>query len=156
MPNLRLLDFFDYAAKLDNDVSFVNIFPNLNLPLLLASGRHYMLCSANGWYYDDPRISQGVSQCLTSFLTDQAKRCNKAIVPGGANDSTFFENTYNTTFRAHFLVYWLGLYTAPETRLMARHWNDFNPRGMWDYRWGDQQVWILRQLFFNIIRYNFL
>lgn len=34
-----------------------------------------------------------------------------------------------------------GLYTAPETKRLARYWNYWHPRGMWDYRWGDQQWW---------------
>ncbi len=46
----------------------------------------------------------------------------------------------NATFRAHFLVYWLGLYTAPETRTLAKYWNEWY-RGMWEFRWGDQQWW---------------
>lgn len=102
-----------------------------------------MLCSAKGWYQDDPRISQGVKQCLFSYLDEQTKqKCNgRKIIPGGFNDSTFFETTYNTTFRAHFLIYWLGLYTAPETKQLAKYWNDWHPKGMWDYRWGDQQWW---------------
>ncbi len=24
---------------------------------------------------------------------------------------------------------------------MAKYWNDWNPKGMWDFRWGDQQWW---------------
>lgn len=141
MLNLRVLDFFDYAAKLDNDVSFVSPFPDPNLPLRMATGGHYMLVSANGWYHDDPRISQGVQHCLFSYVKEEGKHCNAQLVPGGFHNPTFWETTYNTTFRAHFLVYWLGLYTAPETVHMAKYWNDWHPRGMWDFRWGDQQWW---------------
>ena len=24
---------------------------------------------------------------------------------------------------------------------MAQHWNTWHPKGMWDFRWGDQQWW---------------
>lgn len=151
MLKLQLLDFFDYGGKLDNDVSFVSPFPEPNLPNKLAQAGSFMLATQNGWYYDDPRISQGVALCLRSYMTMEAKHCNDLLpkgtsrlhdlLPAGGNDTTFLENTYNTTFRAHFLVYWLGLYTAPETKHLAKFWNDFHPRGMWDYRWGDQQWW---------------
>lgn len=36
MLKLQLLDFFDYAGKLDNDVSFVAPFPEPNLPVSRA------------------------------------------------------------------------------------------------------------------------
>lgn len=150
MLNLRLLDYFDYAGKLDNDVSFVAPFPETNLPLKLAARGTRMLVSANGWYFDEPRVAQGIRQCLNTFVQDESKRCSadgpdknlfRQLVPGGSNASLFWESNLNATFRAHFLVFWLGLYAAPETKAMARHWNDWNPRGMWDYRWGDQQWW---------------
>lgn len=148
MLNLRVLDFFDYGGKLDNDVSFVAPFPEPNLPGRLARNGSMMMCTANGWYQDDPRICQGVRQCLSSYIDEESKRCTASQLPaegklvaGGAGDGVFWENNLNTTFRAHFLTYWLGLYTAPETKRLARHWNDWHPRGMWDYRWGDQQWW---------------
>jgi hypothetical protein len=171
MLKLTLLDYFDYASKLDNDVSFVAPFPDTNVPLTMAQGEHLMLATQNGWYHDDPRISQGVQHCLYSYVSEESKYCQrvfdtlqkkdptaltatesvttgktkvyKAIefMPSGYNDSTFFQTNFNTTFRAHFLVYWLGLYTAPETMHMAKYWNFWHPRGMWDFRWGDQQWW---------------
>eukprot|EP01034_Spumella_vulgaris_P033319 gene33319-41117_t len=151
MLNLRVLDFFDYGGKLDNDVSFVAPFPEPNLPARLAKNGSMMLCTANGWYQDDPRVCNGVRQCLTSYIDQESKRCNaklnpnfpadNKLVPGGFGDQTFWEGNLNTTFRAHFLTYWLGLYTAPEVKSLARYWNDWHPKGMWDFRWGDQQWW---------------
>lgn len=152
MLKLQLLDFFDYGGKLDNDVSFVAPFPEPNLPYMLAKGGNYMMATQNGWYHDDPRISQGVQLCLKNYLSVEAKHCNellpsnsphkvKDFIPAGINDTTFWETSFNTTFRAHFLVFWFGLYTAPEVKYMAKFWNDFHPRGMWDFRWGDQQWW---------------
>ena len=75
MLQLRILDFFDYAGKLDNDVSFVRPFPEPNLPKRLAFNGSYMMATQNGWYYDDPRISQGVLFCLETFLKEEIKRC---------------------------------------------------------------------------------
>ncbi len=179
MMRLDILDYFDYASKLDNDVSFVSPFPDLNLPHTMAQGEHLMLVTQNGWYNDDPRISQGVQHCLFSYVVEESKYCQAVydkvknspnggmlkfptsfadslassggkntlvyphieFVPSGYNESTFFNTNFNTTFRAHFLVYWLGLYTAPETVHMAKYWNFWHPRGMWDFRWGDQQWW---------------
>ena len=145
MLNLQLLDFFDYAGKLDNDVSFVAPFPEPNLPLRLASKETKMMVTQNGWYYDDPRVAQGVHQCLTSWTNEQSKLCSSTgsstLIPGGIQNSVFWESNLNATFRAHFLTFWLGLYTAPETYSLAKYWNDWHPRGMWDYRWGDQQWW---------------
>lgn len=142
MLNLQLLDFFDYAMKLDNDVFFMKAFPEPNLPRKLAYQETYMMSTDAGWYQDDPRISQGVRDCLWNFVDQEAKVCGKdyQLKPGGIDNPTFWETTYNTTFRAHLLVYWLGLYTSPETYSLAKHWNSW-PRGMWDYRWGDQQWW---------------
>jgi hypothetical protein len=150
MLNLQLLDYFDYAAKLDNDVSFKTMFPQPNLPLLMIEGGHYMMATQKKWYHDDPRISAGVELCLTNYVKAENTFCQKTAVqnkkleefiPGGMNDSTFWETNFNTTFRAHFLVYWLGLYTSPEVKHLAKYWNDFHPWGMWDFRWGDQQWW---------------
>ena len=149
MLGLRLLDFFDYAGKLDNDVSFVAPFPEPNLPRLMAESSIKMLVSQNGWYTDEPRVAQGIRQCLSAYMEAESTYCshhlnNKSLhfVPGGHKSfELFWERNLNVTFRAHFLVFWLGLYAAPETRALARDWNDWHPKGMWDYRWGDQQWW---------------
>ena len=148
MLNLRLLDYFDYAGKLDNDVSFVAPFPEPNLPLRLASKGRKMLVTQQQWYYDDARIANGVEWCLHNYVKDQSVKCGtpeKAedhwLRPAGMGDPTFWETTFNTTFRAHFLVFWLGLYAAPEVKSMAKFWNDWGPHGMWHFRWGDQQWW---------------
>eukprot|EP01039_Chlorochromonas_danica_P010022 gene10022-11083_t len=151
MLKLQLLDFFDYGGKLDNDVSFAAPFPEPNLPLMMAEAESFMLVTQNNWYHDDPRISQGVHLCLKSYLTAELKHCNGLItqsnnkvaelVPSGISNPTFWETNFNTTFRAHFLVFWFGLYTAPQVKHLARFWNEFHPRGMWDFRWGDQQWW---------------
>ena len=174
MLNLQLLDFFDYASKLDNDVSFVAPFPEPNLPHKLAKMGVKMLGTQNVWYHDDARVVQGISQCLNSYIDDESTNCQKKLkkyvsenknkekkdgietvkgfkvpaspsllwlIPGGQNATVFWEGNLNTTFRAHFLVFWLGLYAAPEVKSMARYWNDWHPKGMWDYRWGDQQWW---------------
>ena len=150
MLNLRLLDFFDYAGKLDNDVSFVAPFPEPNLPRLMAEDSVKMLVSQNGWYNDEPRVAQGIRQCLAAYMEAESSYCfgqlrNRSVrqfVPGGHDSfALFWERNLNVTFRAHFLVFWLGLYSSPEVKALARHWNDWHPRGMWDYRWGDQQWW---------------
>ena len=151
MLNLKIFDFFDYAGKLDNDVSFVAPFPESNLPLRLASKNARMLATQKEWYFDSPRVSHGIHQCLNSFINNEAKFCQKlypqnavkALQPSGLKTHEIFweSNTMNATFRAHFLVFWLGLYTAPETKYLAKFWNDWHPLGMWDYRWGDQQWW---------------
>jgi hypothetical protein len=65
----------------------------------------------------------------------------KRLTPGGVDATIFWESNFNATFRAHFLVYWLGLYAAPETKALALFWNEWDPWGMWDFRWGDQQWW---------------
>lgn len=109
-------------------------FPEPNLPRLLAERETQMLVSANGWYYDEPRVAQGIRQCLNSYIHEETKRCQAAgpaagsatqqLIPGGMDSPVFWESNLNATFRAHFLVYWLGLYAAPETKSMARYWND--------------------------------
>ena len=140
--NLQLLDFFDYAGKLDNDVSFVKPFPEPNLPRKMAVGNRKMLVTQKQWYYDDPRIANGVEPCLASFIQQESKMCSSgSLQPAGWRDQTFWESNFNATFRAHFLVFWLGLYQAPEVKQMAQYWNEWHPRGMWDFRWGDQQWW---------------
>jgi hypothetical protein len=152
MLNLKIIDFFDYAGKLDNDVSFVQPFPETNLPLRLAMKNTKMLVTQNWWYFDEPRVAQGIRQCLHVYMIEESERCEKALgsqrghrspllIPGGLNSTIFWESNMNATFRAHFLVFWLGLYAAPEVKSLAKFWNDWDPRGMWDYRWGDQQWW---------------
>lgn len=148
MLNLQILDYFDYAGKLDNDVSFAAPFPERNLPRRLASKNRKMLVTQQQWYYDDPRIANGVEWCLHNYVKQQSVQCGipekeatRWLQPAGGADSTFWESNFNTTFRAHFLVFWLGLYAAPEVKSMAKFWNDFGPHGMWHFRWGDQQWW---------------
>lgn len=162
MLNLQILDFFDYGIKLDNDVSFATTFPLTNIPLLMAEQRAKMLITTREWYNDDPRICQGIRQCLQHYLHDENRVCRMAyhkgkdlsvlateqagadgaeLIPGGINYTVFWENNMNVTFRSHFVVFWLGLYTAPQVKHFAKYWNDWDPRGMWDYRWGDQQYW---------------
>jgi hypothetical protein len=158
MLNLQVLDFFDYAAKLDNDVSFVRPFPEPNLPLMMARQETKMMITQRQWYLDDGRIVQGTRSCLDAYIDQESKRCVKGAVagsplpatatkepywlrPNGINATILWEGNLNLTFRAHFCVFWLGLYAAPETKAMAKFWNDWHPRGMWDFRWGDQQWW---------------
>ena len=146
MTNLQILDYFDYGGKLDNDVSFVAPFPEPNLPKMLAKLETLMLVTQNSWYFDEPRIAQGIGQCVDNYIGIESLLCypdekGKLLIPGGMADPLFLTGNFNATFRAHFLTFWLGLYTAPETKLLAKHWNGWHPRGMWEYRWGDQQWW---------------
>ena len=170
MLNLKILDYFDYIAKLDNDVSFVAPFPEPNLPLKMVTNSAKMLITQTKWYNDDNRIVQGTRSCVESYIDEESKLCSKTAVTNpnhpittttiksssstnkkipiddvlwlkGSGPSVLWEGDLNLTARAHFLVVWLGLYTAPETIAMAKYWNDWHPRGMWDYRWGDQQWW---------------
>ena len=53
-PPQQALDYFDYAGKLDNDVSFVKPFPEPNLPKRMQQGGRKMLVTQKQWYYDDP------------------------------------------------------------------------------------------------------
>ena len=141
--NLQILDYFDYGGKLDNDVSFVSPFPEPNLPLRMARGDRKMIASEAGWYCDDWRIAQGNRLCLNDWIAKEKERCGgkgALVVPGG-QDTVLLEGNLNLTIRSHFITYWLGLYDAPETKALAGFWNAFHPRGMWDYRWGDQQWW---------------
>jgi hypothetical protein len=43
MLQLRILEFFDYGDKLDNDVSFVAPFPEHNFPHRLTRNQTYMM-----------------------------------------------------------------------------------------------------------------
>lgn len=146
MLGLQILDYFDYGGKLDNDVSFVNKFPTPNLPLMMNEMKAKMLVTEAGWYNDDPRVAQGTKECLYKYMEQMSRQCGfinsqDQIIPGGINATILWESNLNLTFRAHFLVFWLGLYTSSETVKLAKYWNEFSPRGMWDYRWGDQQWW---------------
>lgn len=120
-------------------------FPAPNLPYKMVQGSHKMLCTQQPWYYDDPRIAKGVFDALYHYIDNENKLCKlsgaNVLKAAGSNDPTFWESNGNATFRAHFLVYWLGLYTAPEVVSLAKYWNEYHPRGMWDFRWGDQQWW---------------
>jgi hypothetical protein len=143
MLNLHILDFFDYGGKLDNDVSFVSPFPEPNLPLRMVQHQSKMIVSEAEWYCDDWRIAQGNRQCLNDWINVEKSRCGGKHVPmnPGGQDTVLLEGNLNLTIRSHFITYWLGLYDAPETKALAQFWNGFHPRGMWDYRWGDQQWW---------------
>jgi hypothetical protein len=95
MLNLKLLDYFDYAGKIDNDVSFMKAFPETNLPLRMAAKEAKMLVTQKQWYYDDPRIANGVEWCLHNYMQEESKLCGgvggdaKALlVP--PNDCTYY------------------------------------------------------------------
>jgi hypothetical protein len=148
MLNLQILDFFDYAIKLDNDVSFVAPFPEPNLALKLASRGAKMMGTHDKWFNDDSRVSQGIKKCVHSYIDLESKRCQtlkannnpgtKSLLllkPGGLKASIFWEGNMRATFRAHFVVFWLGLYHAPEVKAMSKYWNNWHPEGMWDYRY---------------------
>jgi hypothetical protein len=118
MLNLKILDFFDYAGKLDSDVSFVAPFPEPNLPRRMVNTGAMMLATQKEWYFDDPRISQGVRSCLDAYVAHETSNCANSnfspeLIPRGMRNPFFWESSLNVTFRAHFLVYWLGLYTSP-------------------------------------------
>jgi hypothetical protein len=146
MLNLQLIDYFDYGIKLDNDVSFVAEFPISNIPLQMSEWKAKMLITTQEWYHDDPRICQGIRLCLNAYLQQESQRCAqftsmKELHPGGQNYTAFWENNMNVTFRSHFIIFWFGLYASPQVKSFAKYWNQWDPRGMWDYRWGDQQYW---------------
>jgi hypothetical protein len=133
MLNLKVLDFFDYAGKLDNDVSFVAPFPEPNLPLRLINREAKMLATQKLWYFDSPRVTMGIKLCLTNFIELENKMCSKLLQqlqqqqmqlqlqPAGLKGhEIFWEGNMNATFRSHFLVYWLGLYASPEVKVLAK------------------------------------
>jgi hypothetical protein len=148
MLNLQILDFFDYAIKLDNDVSFVAPFPEPNLALKLASRGAKLMGTHDESFNDDSRVSQGVKKCIHSYIDMESIRCQKSdgnsmsvpknllwLKPGGLQAAIFWKDDMRATFRAHFVVLWLGLYDAPEVKALSKHWNDWHPKGMWDYRY---------------------
>lgn len=167
---LKLLDYFDYVGKLDTDVSFISSFPSRNLPLLLAKHHAKVLVTQKDYYDDAPQVSQGVFNCLYSYLDIINSNCNLdtkyryEFQPSGYVSHEIFwrgNTMLKTTFRAHFTIFWLGLYSSPEVHSMAKYWNSFHPDGIfrinevltssfliiylfigqWAYRWGDQQYW---------------
>ncbi len=146
--NVQLLDYFDYAGKIDNDVSFINKnFPETNLPLRMVKNEAMALSTQKEWYSDMPAVANGVKFCLENHLENETKQCKRdhtkpelSLHSAGYLDGTFWEKP-EITFRSHFMIFWLGLYTSPECKLLSKHWNEFHPHGMWDYRWGDQQWW---------------
>jgi hypothetical protein len=151
MLNLQILDFFDYAIKLDNDVSFVAPFPEPNLALKLAARGAKLMGTHKKWFNDDKRVSQGIKKCVHSYIDMESVRCQKSkgkittnllwkrdvlwLKPGGLRASILWKDDMRATLRAHFVVLWLGLYDAPEVKAMSKYWNDWHPRGMWDYRY---------------------
>jgi hypothetical protein len=94
MLNLKLLDYFDYAGKIDNDVSFMKAFPETNLPLRMAAKEAKMLVTQKQWYYDDPRIANGVEWCLHNYMQEESKLCggvggDAKALPVPPNDCTY-------------------------------------------------------------------
>lgn len=128
-------------------MSFVAPFPEPNLALKLASRGVKMMGTHDSSFNDEKRVCQGVKKCLHAFIDMESQRCQtlkgKSVAavpqdllwlkPGGLKASLFWENDMSATFRAHFVVFWLGLYAAPEVKAMSKYWNDWH--GMWDYRY---------------------
>lgn len=148
--NLRLLDFFDYAGKLDNDVIFPKTMPENNFPLVMVKQGSVLLYTQDVPLLDNWQVAQGVRQALMNYTLAETARCSlpekdSLLLAGGRNDPLLWEGDLKKTIKSHFIVFWLGIYTAPETVEMARYWNEYHPKGMWDYRWTDQQ-WFPRPI----------
>ena len=161
MFKLKILDYFDYAGKIDYDILFHKAFPESNIPHHMAEKRLSVL-TPHHTYYSDHLVAfdNAILNAMVSFVKQERKYCYDLslssqhpsatnhrqsvpflkLAPGGHRDLTFWDQYNAKTWSSNIFFFWLGLYSAPEVLHFSHFWNEFTP-GAWEYRWGDQQYW---------------
>jgi hypothetical protein len=134
--DLRILDYFDYWWKIDDDVRWFNHLP-LDLTPHLTAGRKIFFhteLNLDPWWCIGPPLAQSVDL----FLNVESELCGR-LLNATAHDEDWWTND-TVIYLSEFVGGWLGLYTSPELLEYGRIWNYYE-NAMWKWRWGDQQFW---------------
>jgi hypothetical protein len=136
LADLRLLDFFDYFWKVDDDVRWFGPLP-LDITPHLVEQRAIWFHTAMA---HDPIdcIGPPLAESVELYLNLQSAGCGRLLRAHAEGEPWFEDDT--AIYFSEFVGGWLGLYSSPELLEYARVWN-YWPDGMWEWRWGDQQFW---------------
>ncbi|KAK9908017.1 hypothetical protein WJX75_001601 [Coccomyxa subellipsoidea] len=137
---LRVLDFFDFWMKLDDNVRWAGKFPGDITHHLISKHRIFFHAGLHRLADLDciGLWRQGASKPVQLYLDSESNRCRRILWPAALQQPWFSDDSQ--VFAADFAGGWLGFWTAPEVLMYGLIWNNF-PGGTWEYRWGDQHFW---------------
>ncbi len=136
LSQLRILDYFDYWWKIDDDVRWFNRLP-MDLTAQLVAERSIFFHTQmdfDPW----PCIGAPLGQSIELFLHSESELCGRSLAAAAADAPWWTNDT--VIYLSEFVGGWLGMYTSPELLEYGRIWNYYDS-AMWKLRWGDQQFW---------------
>ena len=133
---LRILDLFDFWVKVDADIQFITPLP-FNMVSTMTERRALVVHSGIIPLLSACTVNIGIM--VETYCALQSERCGHTVLPV-AGSRIWFQNE---SLGAHGNLFggWLGYHQSPEFLDMARFFNIF-PRGLWNYRWTDQEMWL--------------
>ncbi|BDA44630.1 hypothetical protein COCOBI_06-1070 [Coccomyxa sp. Obi] len=133
---LRILDYFDYWWKIDDDVRWFGDLP-IDITKRLVEERRIFFHTAmdfDPWWCIGPSLAESIEL----FLDMESDLCGRPLRAVAFDKIWWTNDSY--IYLSEFVGGWLGMYTSPELMEYARIWN-YYPYSMWTWRWGDQQFW---------------
>ena len=111
MLRLEVLDAFDFFAKVDVDVFWLQA---VDLAAVAAAQRAHWLHSFDVESAFSPRCSRTLHSLLPAYL--EAAGCGEAHAAAAAARDP------RTTFYSNFVMGWLGLFQSPQLLGFAQYW----------------------------------
>jgi hypothetical protein len=144
----RILDFFDYFAKLDLDAP---LEPNDRLyydeffPIRrMAAHRSFLFgCKV---MLDSESVSQSVFKMIRSYLDQLEIRCGRSIRSASLISGLLRDQRQEIP--GIFQQFWLGFFASAEVEDFAQNWFAFG-EGHRIHRWGDQQYSFIAHALFS-------
>ncbi|KAK9908408.1 hypothetical protein WJX75_007462 [Coccomyxa subellipsoidea] len=133
---LRILDYFDYWWKIDDDVRWFGHLP-MDVTSRLVEEKRIFFHTAmdfDPWWCIGPSLGESIEL----FMDTESDLCGRPL-HAAAQDKIWWRND-SYIYLSEFVGGWLGMYTSPELMEYGRIWN-YYPYSMWTWRWGDQQFW---------------
>lgn len=139
MMRLRVLDFFDFVYKVDDDIGFVRRMPED--PAALMASEHKLFFKTSPDNARDSAICAVNSLAFqTAYLRAEGARCGdgRGLRARGEGAPSWQEDTVSVY--GNFVGMWLGYFASPQLLHFSDAWLTY-PNGTWVYRWTDQQYW---------------
>ncbi|KAA8494245.1 hypothetical protein FVE85_4220 [Porphyridium purpureum] len=134
LPFLQVMDYFDFAFKIDTDLMACGPAPLEMVDEMVRSHAPYMTCKIGA----DRSCGGRNKDVLFLFLDQEEKHCGSRF-QAQAEKRVWWDISLLVP-EANFFGFWLGLTTSPEVSRFAITYRDFK-EGLREQRWGDQQFW---------------
>jgi hypothetical protein len=146
---LRLLDYFDFFARLDLDADVRHEFRTIEHDLFplseMIARRAYLFgCRPS---LDNPGVSVNVTLMTLSYLRSLERRCGGPQVSHSIAIGFLWSG--RQAMPGLFQQFWLGFFSSPEVKGFTRYYLSF-PGGYLVHRWGDQQYYFRTHALFGI------